>query len=238
MRVLSSEAIAATALSGFVEAARIGRERVATARLSADDYELCRALGGYSAVQAHLAVGDAQVPAEEAVALARRIGNPLLLSSSLFALAQATEPRDRARAIELYRESESQALASRNDRMLTVVQGLQAQLLYSAGDLRGVAGTVLRTVELEWSRRRHLQTSYATVEILGMVLTACGYNETAAVVEGACSRAVASVPRARDDLEARLGTERYAELFARGAALEEPDVVEYVRAAVAELQAR
>jgi len=237
VRVLSSEAIAATGLSGFVDAARIGQERVAAARLTGDEYELCRALGGYSSVQAHLVVEDALAPAEEAVALARRIGNPLLLSSSLFALAQATVPLGSGRAIELYKESEAQALASRNDRMLTVVQGLQAQLLYSAGDLRGVGDTVLRTVELEWARRRHLQTSYATVEILGMALAARGCDETAAIVEGACSRVVASVPRARDELELRLGTERYAELFARGAALEEAELVERVRAAVAELHA-
>ena len=237
VRILSSEAIAATGLWGFEEAARIGKLRIEAARLIGDDYELCRALGGYSSVQGHLVVENALEPAEEAVALARRIGNPLLLSSSLFALAQATVPVDPGRAIDIYQESEAVALASRNDRILPVVQGLRAQLLYAAGDLGDVGDTVLRSVEFEWSRRRHLQTSYATVEILTMALASVGCDEIAAVVEGACSRVVASVPRAREELEARMGVERYAELFALGALTEEADLVDLVRAAVAELQA-
>jgi class 3 adenylate cyclase len=49
--------------------------------------------------------------------------------------------------------------------------------------------------------------------------------------------AVKTAIDAQRALEARLGVERYAELFAPGALTEEADLVDLVRAAVAELQA-
>jgi predicted ATPase len=230
VRILSSETISTTALSGFEDAARSGEARVAAARVAGDDYELCRALAGLSAVRARI-VDDDRAPAEEAITIARRLRNPLLLSSSLYALAQATLPFDRDRAIELLRESE--AHATNNDRVLSVVQGLQAELLQASGDLAGVAEIVLRTVELEWARHHHLHTSHAGLSVLIKALTANGRDEVAAVLEGVCALEIFYQPL--DQLPERLGEDRYGTLHAKGAAMEESEIVSYLRSIVDEI---
>jgi hypothetical protein len=77
--------ISTTLLSGFAAAARVGVARLEAARRTGDDYELCRALAGLASLQIHVG-GEARGPAQGAVELARRVGNLLLLSSSLYVL--------------------------------------------------------------------------------------------------------------------------------------------------------
>jgi hypothetical protein len=96
--------------------------------------------------------------------IARRVGNLLLLSSSLYALAQAILPIDTERSVELLAEAE--VFARGNVRVLTILEGVQAQPLSPGGDLRGVADIVFHAVELEWSSRHRLDYSTANLEIL------------------------------------------------------------------------
>jgi predicted ATPase/class 3 adenylate cyclase len=237
VRVLASEMITAVLLSGHSEAVKVAERRVEAARASRDDYELCRALAGLSSLRGFVA-GDMLGPAQAAADIARRTGNPLLLSSSLYALAQATVPLDRETAIGLLQESES--LATGNVRLLTVVQQLQARLLMSVEDLAGVAEIALRAVEIDWSHRRRLNYSAASVEVLAEGLAAGGWDEAAGLLAGACSRYMnirdSNFPLL-EELASRLGPEGYAALLARGAAMEDSEMLDYVRALTADIRA-
>jgi hypothetical protein len=224
VRVLTSEMISMTLLSGFAAAVKVGVARLEAARHTGDDYELCRALAGLASLQINVG-GDARGLAEEAVEIARRIGNPLALSSSLYSLAQVTLPIESERAIALLEEAET--FARGNVRLLTILQGVQAQLLSSGGDLRGVADIVARAVELEWSTRHRLDYSTANLRILMGALAAHGRLEDAAVIDGACSRDINVHPP--EGLRDGLAPNRYAELRARGAAMEEKEIAEFIR---------
>jgi predicted ATPase/class 3 adenylate cyclase len=248
-RVLSSKSIATSVLDGFAEAMRVGHLRASAAREAGDDYELCRALGGIASQQGYL-LDDARPLAEEAVALARPIGNPLLLSSSLFALANATLRWDQARALEYYHEAEVHVLASGNDRMALVIQGLHIQVLYEAGDLGGTANAVLRAVEFEWGRRHHLQLGYAPLLVLAAALAQAGHDEPASVLEGVYAAGpvaaspsmnetgrVVTILAALAEIPVRLGAERHQELNARGVAMDDAEIVEFVRSVAADVGA-
>jgi predicted ATPase/class 3 adenylate cyclase len=229
VRVLSSEMIAAVFVAGFDEAVRIAERRTAAAREAGDEYELCRALGGWASLVLARG-GDALALAQEGATIARRIGNPLLVSSSLYAVAGATMPVDQATGARVLREAEAAAVA--NPRMLNVILGLQAQTLRASGDVRGVAEIVLRAVELEWTTRRHIYLSTASLDVL-MNALAGALPEPAAVIGGLCSRNINA--HALEGLSERLGAERYTELFDRGAAMQEADIVDFVRSVVREV---
>jgi predicted ATPase len=227
VRVLASEMIVAVYISGYGDAIRIAERRATAAREASDDYELCRALAGWSSL-VMASGGDCLDLAQEAVAIARRIGNPLLVSSSLYAFARATLPIDWETGIRLLRESEATAIG--NARMVNVVLGLQAELLGASGDVHGLAEIVLRAVELEWTQRRHVYLSTASLHVLMNALAAGEDVETAAIIAGVCSRNINAHPP--EGVSERLGPERYAELYATGAGMQEGDIVDFVRSVV------
>jgi hypothetical protein len=216
--------ISMTLLSGFAAAVKVGVARLDAARHTGDAYELCGALAGLASLQINVG-GEARGLAEEGVEITRRIGNPLALSSSLYSLAQVNLPVDAERTIQLLDEAET--FATGNLRLLTILQGIQAQLLSSGGDLRGVADIVARAVEREWSTPHWLDYSTTNLRILMGALAAHGCLEDAAVIEGACSRDINVHPPER--LSDGLTPNRYAELRARGAAMEEKEIMEFIR---------
>jgi tetratricopeptide (TPR) repeat protein len=177
---------------------------------------------------------------EEAVAEARQQGNPSNLSFALMTYGlQLNAAEQPARAIPVLEEAVAVGIEVGNQ------QGVASSLIGFAiaqaqlGDHRAALGTFVDGLELQVRIGEHF-TLDATLYSIASCFASLGEFETSAMLDG-CAEAVADRPafgpiahmRAAsiDACSTALGTERYEELRARGAAMSDDETLALVREA-------
>jgi hypothetical protein len=227
----------------FADAARLAEQAAGIARAGGDLADASIELG--RAVNLYVLAGDdpAAVPlATEALVLARQIGAPALIATSLLSVGLAVAETDPAQARACLRES----------RELSAVLGYQSG--YDLGRAAGVALLVGdRAATLELGRRaiRGLQWGGERRRV-GLVLyfiaatLAAIRPEAAAIIQGAAEAHVVQPARTAQRISsmvaAALGEERVRELRARGADMDWDQALAYTLTqtthALSELQAQ
>jgi predicted ATPase/class 3 adenylate cyclase len=238
--------IALTA-GAFADAGRLAEQAAGIARAGGDlaDASLELTL----AVANHVLAGDdpGAVPlAREALALARRVGAPALIASSLLAVGATVAGTDPGQARACLRES----------RELSTVLGYQNTLdLTWATGIAFLAGDLTDALELGRSAIRGLQLGgdrLQTTSRMGIILhliagtLAASRPDAAAIIQGAAETHVVKSPTFAQLLSSivteTLGDERARELRARGADMDWDQALAYaltqITQALSELQSQ
>jgi predicted ATPase len=198
--------------------------------------------------QAHLALAlsaanqadDAQHMAEAARDLARRTGNPTVIGYSCFALGESLLDTDIDAAVDALAEAE-RAVQSVGNRFLLGICRLS--LVSALG--RSSTPTAALTGYLElldhWEASANRLQQRVTIRNAAELLSRCGQPEVAAVVHGAMEALGSAPPQGSPEqirltvsLQAAreaLGAD-YDDAVARGARLNEDELVELARAAL------
>lgn len=242
LRVLDSSFVIASFTDDIESWLGIGENRLELARRVGDDYELARALA--SIIVAHFVHGDdAKSTAEEALAVARRVGNPSCICSTAMSTAQMTAGTDLDRALALIAEAERAGREARNASLLNVVEMIRGYILYSSGNTADALRATLTSMQ------RQLASGFRSwaaghIPIIVDALIEAEHDTDAAVLHGFWSdyaiRYEANYSLARphatpDLLPDRLGAARLAMLMARGAAFSPEDAIAFARDAVTTL---
>ena len=208
----------------LADAARLAEQAAGIARAGGDladaSAELTFAAAG------HLLLGDARAAAplaNEALALARRIGAPALITTSLLAVGTAVAETDPEQARACLRES----------RELSTALGYQnlswgATLAFLVGDQTATLELGRRAIRgLQWSGG--FRMSFVLYVVAGAL--AATRPEAAAIIQGAAETYVPKAPkfaqRIGSTVTEAVGEERARELRARGADLDWDQAVAY-----------
>jgi predicted ATPase/DNA-binding XRE family transcriptional regulator len=216
--ILAARANIAMAAGTFADAARLAEQAAGIARAGGDlaDASLELILASAS----HMLVGDAPtaVPlAHEALALARQIGAPALIATSLLAVGVALAGTDPGQARACLRESRelSTALGYQSARELVWATGIAFQV----GDHAATLELGRRAIRgLQWGGDR-LRMGLVLYMMAGAV--AATRSDAAAIILGAAETHVVESPvfaqLISSSVTVALGEERARELRARGA---------------------
>jgi predicted ATPase/class 3 adenylate cyclase len=218
----------ASATGAFADAARLAEQAAGLARAGGDLADASVELA--AAASAHVLAGDppaAVPPATEALALARQIGAPTLIATSLLAVGLAVAETDPAQARACLRES----------RQLSAALGYQGGYdLLRAAAIALLTGDQAATLEfgrrairgLQWGgdRRRGGMALYIIAGALAPTRP-----EAAAIIQGAAEADVVQPARTAHRMSsivtAGLGEERARELRARGAGMDWDQALAY-----------
>lgn len=226
------------------EAAETCQRTVGAARASGDDARLAHALYMASVGLASDARTEAsRLLADEAVSLARRIGNPTSLASALYARALTLEAIDPDRATSMLEESIAHGTAAGNRWIVAFAQTELVSLAGRRGDLDGALRLAREVIDM-WHRAGDWANQWLTLRHVAGVLAQRGDHEAAAMLHAAVRLASAelAMPIEASDLRrvgaileqlpSALGHSRYAEAEARGAAMGADTVVQSTRAVI------
>jgi len=221
------------------EAADACQRMVRAARASGDDARLVHALYMTSVGLASASrSAESDLLAEEAVGVARRLGNPTAMASALYARALTLEPVDPGRAASMLREAVTHGSSADNRWIVAFAQTELVSLAGRQGELDAalrLAGEVVDT----WYRAGDWANQWLTLRHVCSVLALRGDHETAAVIHGAVRVASAElalpieasdlrrVGAILDRLPDALGPERLAAAEARGASMAGDEVVRF-----------
>lgn len=223
------------------EAAETCQRMVGAARASGDDVRLAHALYMASVGLASDARTEAsRLLADEAVSLARRIGNPTSLASALYARALVFEAIDPDLAISMLEESIAHGTAAGNRWIVAFARTELVSLAGRRGDLDGALQLAREVIDM-WHRAGDWANQWLTLRHVAGVLAQRGDYQAAAMLHAAVRLASAelAMPIEASDLRRvgaileqlpnALGHARYAEAEARGAAMGADKVVQSTR---------
>jgi predicted ATPase/class 3 adenylate cyclase len=237
-RVLACAAGVAGWANRTDDVAAVTEEWVALARQIGDDYELAQALG-LAGLPPSENNDPAQVMArtDEALAVARRLGNPTTICYAAQCAAGFTFESRPQTAMELFAVALQAAESVGNQLGIGVTLNVQAWRHTTMGNWTEAAPLVLRSVQHFHRAGDHTALGQAHACAVG-VLNASGGHETAAVLFGTTSVAnqitlhghVAEFfAMVEAELREHLGDEHFAECVARGHALDEDQAFELAR---------
>jgi predicted ATPase len=179
----------------------------------------------------------ARRPAMEAVEMARRLGNPALSANAFYVAAAAIWRGEPQTALALIEDSLALARAGAFDPVLGFSLALAAVIRARNGDLPGGLATLQEAVAQQHADGNRLALA-VTLRIAAVMLARLGQAEPAAVLSGAVSAhfptSISSVPEeeqmAIDEAQSlarhALGETAYSAALARGAAMDDDEVVE------------
>jgi len=192
---------------------------------------------------------------DDAVAIARRLGNPTAITYATMSAGMLRVDPQPAQALELLDEALDRASSVGNQLGLGLALQASADLHFTQGDLDGAIRLIARAVEHygNLGDRGWLRTQLFTAVV---VFAAAGADEPAALMYGAAPIDVL-VPVTDEDqgvgrgvppqqrrfleavanLRARLGEERFVALADRGGHMNDDELVDLVRQTVSALLA-
>jgi hypothetical protein len=218
------------------DVAALTEQWIALARQIGDDYELAQALA-VAALPANLNGDTTQVIAstDEALAVARRLGNPTAICYAAQCAANFTLDSRPQTAMELLTVALDAAESVGNQLGIGITLNVQAYSHSTMGKWTEAAPLVLRSVEHFQRAGDHTAIGGALALAIG-VLNAYGDHEAAAVLYGTQVRDQVTLSGFADflapleaELRAKLGDERFAEDVARGRAIDDDQAVELAR---------
>ncbi len=169
--------------------------------------------------------------ADEAVQLARQLGNPSALSDALYSFSWAYLS-DEPAALDALEECIALTRSGASDGVFSGALAQAARLRARAGDRLGALEALQEAIAHAY------QTGYRRAVIFALsnaieVLIQVGCPEPAAVLSGWPGRFALSSPEGT--LRAALGAEPYTRATSRGAAMNFDEVVSFVQAQIGEL---
>jgi hypothetical protein len=223
------------------EAARLAEDWLVLARSLGDDYEVAGALLG--SAMPFMFSGDVEgtlVRFDEAMAAARHLGCPTLLSYTAVFSARYRADTDPVRAQELFDEALEAAASVGNHLATNLALEYSALMHFARGHWKEAARRLLRVAE-EFHRLGDSNGLRTLLVGLVPVLATAGAERTAVMTSGAArvepatgttfERFVETVAT----LRGRIGAGKFEALAAQGAALDDDQVVALVRREVASL---
>jgi predicted ATPase len=213
-------------------------EWIAIARTTGDDYELAQALSLAAFPVSPLAEGHDPARAvaltDEALAAARRLGNPTAIGYAAQCAAFFTFDARPQTALELFSVALAAAESVGNQLGIAVTLGTQAFTQATMGNWTDAAPLALRSVQ--HAHRAGDRANLAGGLAMSMlVMSHFGVDEPAALLYGTPQVAFQltlggpgeqQVLLAEMELRDRLGDERFTRLVARGSALDQDEAVE------------
>jgi hypothetical protein len=212
--------------------------RAALELIEAEDFVLATGMWTWSSFSSLLRDEGAADYAREGLALARKINNPSALVNSLHALGMALARTSPDEALALLEEAVATDIPFGKLNLVGNAQALIAQLRARRGDTPGALDSLrLSVVHLDEVGDR--PQFLGTVDWAIVIFYLLEADEAAAVLAGvaidgplAALNKFPGAPKHGDSamskVEARLGSERYRELVARGAAMSYDAVVQYL----------
>jgi predicted ATPase/class 3 adenylate cyclase len=190
-----------------------------------------------------VAAGDyaaARPPAMEAVEAARRVQNPGLSAFAFCVAAGAIWPGDPQAALTLIEDSLALARAGAFGTSLGLALMLAGFIRAQTGDLPGALAVLQEAMAQQHADGDRLQLG-GTLQLAAVVLARLGEAEPAAVLSGACSahfppdiaafyqNQIIGIGEAQPLARHALGETAYSAALARGAAMDDDEVVGYAR---------
>jgi len=221
----------------------VGAEWLIAARAAGDEWAILNATCAVLAARLwHWAEGDPLELIDDIVPRSRALGCPTNLANT-FALAAACECvfGDPDSADRLFAEAREYAVQSGSSFTNGLVLTIWASFRLFANDYEACARLTLDCADMQrWNDRFMFLNA---VGCLAAMLVACDADEDAAVLAEPTEiwRALAistpdsgfgSLYQALADLPARLGTEKYAALAAKGVAMDDDELLAFAHAAV------
>jgi predicted ATPase/class 3 adenylate cyclase len=182
----------------------------------------------------------ARPPAMEAVEVARRIRNPALSATAFFAAAAAIWPGDPQAALRLIEDSLALTRAGAFDPLLDLALTSAGFIRARNGDLPGALAALQEAMAQQHADGNRLLLGM-TLQLAAVVLARLGEAEPAAVLAGAFSAHFPpgifavhkdermEIGEAQSLARHALGEAAYSAALARGAAMDDDQVVEYAR---------
>jgi predicted ATPase/DNA-binding SARP family transcriptional activator/class 3 adenylate cyclase len=223
-------------LAAHGEAIAVSQRWVEEARHLADDFELAEALTGL-AISHYMAGSEssfALLPCDEALGYARHVGSPTVLGMAAMVGALLRVDSEPDAALALAADAINAATLVDNHLTAGIAAQQSSWIHLAQGDWREAAWLGLRSLE-------HLQHVGDTFFLREFLADACiifatgGVDEPAAVLAGACrlhTRSESFKSRFNDAgllLRQRLGDKSFDDCQARGAAMDEYELVDMVR---------
>ena len=212
------------------EAAELGIE-ILVAEFLATEAMAWTAAGDYAA---------ARLPAMEAVEVARRVQNPAASAFAFLTAAGAIWPSDPQAALMLIEDSLALARAGASDPVLDTALMLAGLIRARTGDLPGALAALQEAMAQQHADGDRLLLGI-TLQIAAVVLAGLGEAEPAAVLAGAFSAHfppdISAVPKdeqmwigeAQSLARRALGEAAYSAALARGAAMDDDQIVGYAQ---------
>ncbi len=218
-------------------------EWVALARSIDDPYELAQALSMLATKRHYTGLDGAVEAGEESLRNARRSGSPTSIAYALFVFALALDVADSERALRLIDESVAAARSVRNEYGVWVANQIRANLLSRIGDHAGALRTYVASAD---GARHSGNRSYQVICLWATAgeLALGGGTDAPAIIEGWTSSLLGGrhgfglgwgeYEEAIARVKEALGDDRYRELAARGAAMDDDEITRFAEAAVEE----
>jgi predicted ATPase len=225
------------------EAGTLARSWAAYARSSGDEYGLSQAL---TVIGVSLSFsGDAPAALaslEEAIEVSARLGNPTAITYANMTAGMVLSETDPERALGLFDEALDRATSVRNNLGIGLVLSAIAGLHNTRGSWEDGAPMIVRALE-HFHRIGDVAFFKNLLHTALLILRMAGADEAAAVVYGATPLAkdvaegrgfwdtpwMDPMREALNDLETRLGSDRFAALLARGSRMDDDEVLLFVR---------
>jgi hypothetical protein len=209
---------------------------VGLARGLGDEFELAIALllpvVSLSAFSAGDIADSVIERADEALAVARRLGNPTALAYAAQVAGSMRRNHDPGRALQLFDLAIEAGTSVRNEQAVGTAFTMKAGIYSQRGDWRAAARANIRSIE-HFHQEGDRHDVGMSVAALAKELTAGGSDEAAAVLHGACGVPLPDYlaemeAEAAATLRSRLGEECLADLAARGAAMDQHEVAAFI----------
>jgi hypothetical protein len=179
----------------------------------------------------------------EALRLARLLGNPSLLASTLFNVAHGTWREEPASARALLDESAALTMSGASGVVFGFVLGIRAELRVRDSDVQGALCDLREAASFSRDKGDRIMTDTSLDRGIA-VLAAANTLDAAAVLAGAVTEGhgaeFSSLPRHEkpdryrtiEKLRVELGPARYEDAFARGASMTPDEIVDFTIAAI------
>jgi predicted ATPase len=235
-RVLASVGPIFTYRAKFDEAGRWGERWLDAARALGDDWELASALS-FAWVPFDVAgdVAAATAYTDQAVTIARRLGNPSLICYTAMTAGLARLESDPVSALQFYAESLEAAEAVGNQLGIGMTLGGQAWIHIQRGEWREAAPLVARCLQSYHRAGGHEDFLVWCPEAV-LILEALGEDEASATICGVAEATTRETTKAvverlgacELNLRRRLGDQRFEECVARGRVMDHDSMAAFI----------
>jgi len=238
-RLLCWACYIASATGDTEEAGRMSKRCLEAARAAGDDWDLVQALslrGGWLTTKGDAEAGTAL--SDEALTVARRLGNPTALCGAAIAAGVVRLETDADQALSLFAQGVEAAESVGNSFFIAMNLAFEAWIRARRGEWRRAAPLIARSLDLFY---RSVTQSYfhRWVSPAMLILEAAGADEVSATLHGAAASAgMAMLPwrlaaehmaASEQSLRGRLGDGRFDECATRGQAMDDDELADYVK---------
>jgi hypothetical protein len=219
----------------FGEAARLAERWIETARALDDEWELAHALSFASILDAAGDPSAAMACTDEAITVARRLGNPSMLCYAAMTSGMGRMESDPVTALQFFAEGLEAAELVGNHLGIGFIVAGQAWIRIERGEWRDAAPLVVRSLQ-GYHRAGDRENFLFWCPEAVLIMEALGADEASATVFGVAKAATYDTTEALVErmnaseliLRQRLGDERFDECVARGESMDYDELAAFI----------